>query len=106
MTVLMVSLAGAVGAVCRYLISGWVQGALRTGFPVGTTVVNLSGAFALGLVVGAGSPDSSVTMILAGFLGGFTTFSTWMVETLALRIPGRRALREAPRRGWCWSSGM
>lgn len=80
----LVTITGAVGAVCRYLLSGWVQQVSRSDFPVGTLVVNLGGAFTLGLVAGAGQPESLVTVGVVGFLGGFTTFSTWMVETLRL----------------------
>lgn len=91
MSVLLVSLAGSAGAVCRYLVSGWVQRGSASGFPTGTLVVNVLGALGLGLVVGAGSVESTGTIALAGFFGGFTTFSTWMVETVRLGLPGRQA---------------
>jgi fluoride exporter len=90
MTIVAVSIAGAAGAVCRYLISGWVQNAVRSDFPAGTLTVNLSGSFALGLIVGTGPLDSTLILFAVGFLGGFTTFSTWMIETVRL---GHRSLR-------------
>lgn len=92
MSLFLASLAGSAGAVCRYLVSGWVQRGSTSGFPVGTLAVNVLGAFGLGLVVGAGSVESMATVALAGFLGGFTTFSTWMVETVRLGLPGRQAM--------------
>lgn len=92
MSLLTVSLAGAFGAVCRYLLSGWAQERSRLGVPVGTITVNLIGALVLGLVAGSGSPESSLTLALAGFCGGFTTFSTWMVETIGLGLSSPRAV--------------
>lgn len=59
-------------------------------FPTGTLIVNLFGALGLGLLVGAGTPQSTLTLTVAGFLSGFTTFSTWMIETIRL---GPRSLR-------------
>jgi fluoride exporter len=90
MTIAAVSIAGAAGAVCRYLVSGWVQNAVRSDFPAGTLTVNLVGSFALGLIGGTGPLDSTLVLFAVGFLGGFTTFSTWMIETVRL---GHRSLR-------------
>lgn len=84
MTLVVLSLAGSVGAVARYAVSGWVQERFRSDFPLGTMAVNLVGAFALGLVAGLDGLDSGPLLAVAGFLGGFTTFSTWMVETIRL----------------------
>lgn len=83
--------AGAVGAVCRYLMTGLAQTTTGSDFPVGTLAVNLTGSFSLGLVAGTGSVDSPWTFALIGFLGGFTTFSTWMIETLRLGPMSARA---------------
>lgn len=90
MSLLLASLAGTAGAVCRYLVSGWVQRASSSGFPLGTLAVNVLGAFGLGLVIGAGSVESMATIVFAAFLGGFTTFSTWMVETVRLGLAARQ----------------
>jgi CrcB protein len=91
---LLAALAGAVGALARYLLSGLVQQRFDGDLPVGTLAVNLSGALLIGAVVGIDHLQSSATLIAAGFLGGFTTFSTWMIETIRLGIPPlkRRAL--------------
>lgn len=91
---LLAALAGAGGTLARYLLSGLVQQRLDGDLPVGTLAVNLSGALLIGAVVGIDHLQSSATLIAAGFLGGFTTFSTWMIETIRLGIPPleRRAL--------------
>ncbi|MDE0230769.1 MAG: CrcB family protein [bacterium] len=84
MVILAVALAGGLGACLRWLVSAWLDRRRRRG--TGTAVVNLAGAFALGVVVAlsdAGRIDSFWGPVLgAGLLGSFTTFSTWMIETL------------------------
>lgn len=94
MTFVVLSLAGAVGAVARYFISGFVQDRSGSSMPLGTAAVNLVGAFLLGAIVGLGEAGLWWTAAV-GMMGGFTTFSTWMVETVGLGLvprPGRRAL--------------
>jgi fluoride exporter len=83
MTLLSAVLAGGLGAVARYGVSGVVQRRTSSGFPLGTLVVNLTGTVALGILVGAGADGA----IPAGFLGGYTTFSTWMLESVAAPSP-------------------
>jgi CrcB protein len=94
MTFLLASLAGGLGALARYAMSGVVQQGTRSDFPVGTLSVNLLGAFLLGLVAGIDQLDSLPSLLAAGFLGGFSTFSTWMMETarLGLAPPTTRAV--------------
>jgi CrcB protein len=91
MTVLVGIFAGALGALCRYLLSGVVQERTRSDFPVGTLTVNLTGAFLLGTVAGVDHLQSTATLAAAGLLGGFTTFSTWMIETIRLGSPPIRS---------------
>ncbi len=86
---LAVALGGSFGAVARYLLSTWVG---RLGpslaFPFGTLVVNVLGSFCLGLLTGASLAASQAlgentkALLGIGFLGSFTTFSTFSVETL------------------------
>ena len=75
---------GGVGAVLRFLVDGAVSARAGRSFPHGTLVVNLSGAFVLGLLAGlALGPD---TALLAGTatVGAYTTFSTWVFESQRL----------------------
>jgi CrcB protein len=85
---LCVALAGAVGAPARFGLDGWLQRRAQSTVPVGTLAVNLSGAFVLGLVTGllkAHHLSNSVgTVLSAGLLGGFTTFSTFTFESVRL----------------------
>ena len=81
--------AGAVGPGARYLISGWALAALGAGFPYGTLAVNVVGSFLMGIVmqVGLATPILSPTLrmtLATGFIGGFTTYSTFNYETIRL----------------------
>ncbi len=95
MTFLAATVAGALGALSRYVLSGWVQDRTSSSFPVGTLSVNLSGAFLLGLLAGGGDLESLAVTAGVGFLGGLTTFSTWMVETVRLGFPPLSARAKA-----------
>lgn len=93
MALMVATIAGSIGALGRYLLSGFVQNRAGETLPVGTAAVNLIGAFALGVVFGIDSGAALVTSAAVGFLGGFTTFSTWMVETVRLGIVPRPSMR-------------
>lgn len=82
--ILLAIAAGATGAVCRYLISGVVQKVSRSDFPLGTLAVNLTGSFLIGAFSPTGMTDSVATTAGLAFLGGFTTFSSWILESLRL----------------------
>ena len=90
-----VSLAGAGGAVTRYVVDGWVQQRSDAVLPLGTLVVNATGSLLLGLLVGwaiAHGADADVTLIAGtGFLGGYTTFSTYAYESFRLAEDGSGA---------------
>jgi CrcB protein len=82
------SAAGAVGALARFRV-GEVVTARRPGpFPLGTFVVNLSGGFVLGLLTGLSVTGDALLVAGTGLLGGYTTFSTWMVEAQRLGEDG------------------
>jgi fluoride exporter len=87
-----VGLAAAVGAVCRYALDLTVQRRHERTFPFGTLVVNVLGSFVLGLFTGLalhhGLGGQTTAIVGIGLCGGFTTFSTWMWETLALSESG------------------
>jgi CrcB protein len=100
MTWLLIGVMGALGALARYGVSGIVQRRWQTTFPMGTLVVNLTGALGagllLGIVTGRSVPDLALVAAGVGFLGGYSTFSTWMVETvLAAESGGRSGVRRA-----------
>ena len=88
MIYLLIALGGAAGSLLRYLVGGAVQRMSASGFPVGTMVVNVSGCFIIGVLVRQFlnlqlSPELRALLIV-GFCGGFTTFSTFSAETLGL----------------------
>jgi CrcB protein len=90
-TAFLVVVGGGLGALARYWLSGVVQRRVGS-FPWGTTVVNLSGALLLGVALGlteGGDIEAAIRdPFTIGVLGGYTTFSTWMVETNALGSGG------------------
>jgi CrcB protein len=83
-----IALCGALGALGRFRVDSAVTGRFAGEFPLGTLVVNLTGAFALGVLVGAAVPHRAALIAGTGFMGGYTTFSTWMVETERLGEAG------------------
>lgn len=85
-----VVLLGGVGATARFAVDWLVS--LRFGFhfPYGTLVVNLSGAFLLGLLAGAAVDGDARLLAGTAMLGSYTTFSTWMLETRELGQRGER----------------
>ena len=96
MNILAVGLGGALGAIFRYLL-GQIIPKLGSGFPLGTFVVNLIGCFAIGLVVGLAGKHSNIDprlilFLQTGICGGFTTFSTFSLESLTLIEEGRLAI--------------
>jgi len=76
-----IAVFGALGAAARFRVDAAVSARWPSDFPLGTLVVNLSGAVPLGLLVGAAVPHRMLLVLGTGFLGGYTTFSTWMVES-------------------------
>jgi CrcB protein len=81
-----VGLLGAFGSVARFAVHRGITREDPSAFPLGTFVVNVLGAFAIGILFGANA-DHDLTLIAGvGFLGGFTTFSTWMFESERLNV--------------------
>ncbi|RMF93229.1 MAG: fluoride efflux transporter CrcB [Candidatus Schekmanbacteria bacterium] len=86
--VIMLVLGGGAGAVARYSLAGFISRIYPGLFPAGTMVVNLAGSFLIGLLWGFSeifniSPNTR-TFIFIGFLGSFTTFSTFALESVNL----------------------
>ncbi len=76
-----VALLGGAGAVLRLLLDGWVSRRTAARLPLGTLVVNLSGALALGIATGAALSGNAERLLGTGLIGAYTTFSTWMFES-------------------------
>ncbi len=79
-----VALIGGVGAVCRFVVDKRVQQRVSRPFPVGTLVVNISGAWLLGFIGGLAMSPHVTLLAGTAFVGAYTTFSTWMLETQRL----------------------
>ena len=89
MQILLVAAGGAIGSVGRYVVAGAVERWLGIAFPYGTLAVNVVGSAVLGLLVGLftslfeTTPDLRLFLVV-GILGGFTTFSAFSLDTIAL----------------------
>jgi fluoride exporter len=90
---LYVAVGSAIGGVSRYLLGGLIQRLLDTTFPAGTLLINISGSFLLGAILRYAidtptlSPEVRAFLTI-GFCGGYTTFSTFSYETVALLEDG------------------
>ena len=87
-------LGGGVGAALRFALATWVDQRVEAAFPWGTLAVNVAGCFAIGLLVTLADqthwiPPAARLFAVAGVLGGFTTFSTFGMETWTLVSEGR-----------------
>jgi CrcB protein len=88
-----VAIGSALGGVSRYLVGGFVQRLMDTTFPTGTLLVNVSGSFLLGAILRYAVETPTLTpemraLLTIGFCGGYTTFSTFSYETVALLKDG------------------
>ncbi|HEV8253922.1 MAG TPA: fluoride efflux transporter CrcB [Vicinamibacteria bacterium] len=87
---LLVGAGGFIGANARYLVAKWVGGVFEARFPLATFLINVGGSFLIGLLVAAlgerlfPHADALRLALGVGFLGAFTTFSTFELETHAL----------------------
>lgn len=89
---ILIALAGGVGAAARFLVDCAVQRRTRSATPLGTLVVNTTACLLIGLLTGwaSGHAGSAVVGVLGvGFLGGYSTFSTASVEAARLLLEGR-----------------
>jgi CrcB protein len=95
MILFLIALGGAVGSVLRYLIGGAIQRSSASGFPVGTMFVNVAGCFLIGVFVryllNMQTSAELRALLVIGFCGGFTTFSTFSFETVGLIEGGEYA---------------
>jgi CrcB protein len=97
-TAVLICVAGGVGAALRLILDGAIRARTTSSYPVGTTIINVTGSFLLGLITGLATsqllPLQWQLMIGTGFLGGYTTFSTASFETVRL-IEDRRYVAAA-----------
>ena len=106
---ILIALGGAAGSVLRYLVAGWMQKLFDTQFPVGTLTVNVTGCLCIGVLAAifAGPHllrEEYKLALTIGVLGGFTTFSTFGLETFKFINEGqwgRAALNVLLSNGVC-----
>jgi CrcB protein len=89
--ILLVAAGGAVGSVARYLMASSIQSATGWQFPLGTVLVNILGCFLIGilyvLLVARPDPRNELRVLLmVGVMGGFTTFSSFSLETITMAM--------------------
>ena len=87
--ILLVGLGGGLGSMARYFSQRWIAGVLPTTFPLGTFTVNVTGCFLIGLFWGLATKNALHSpawnlFLMAGFCGGFTTFSAFTLESIGL----------------------
>jgi fluoride exporter len=88
-SLVLVLVGGALGSAARYLVSTWMADRFGAGFPWGTLVVNVAGSFLIGIIATLADEAGSIgtsgrVFLVVGVLGGFTTFSSFSLETLRL----------------------
>jgi fluoride exporter len=84
----LVGALGGLGAMCRFLLDSAVSARVAGAFPFGTLAVNLTGAFLLGVFLGAALEGNAYRELGTGLVGGYTTFSTWALESHRLGEDG------------------
>lgn len=99
---LAVAAGGALGTIARYFVSGVVANAFGQTFPWGTLIINISGSFVIGFYNGLTGPDGRLIVsgttrqfVMIGLCGGYTTFSSFSLQTLNLMNDGE----------WLYASG-
>ncbi len=85
----LVAFGAFLGATSRFAVSKWIDNKMTSKFPFGTIAVNLLGSFLLGIII-ASQGNNQISLLLGtGFMGSFTTFSTFKVESIKLGLEKR-----------------
>lgn len=92
MNFLLVGLGGALGSISRYYLDHYISVKIKTSYPVGIFTINLIGAFLLGFVQNMLQNPAGTLLIGTGFLGAFTTFSTFLWQFYGLGQAGRKKM--------------
>lgn len=87
-----VGLLGGLAAAARFALDAEIAARARSPFPLGIFAVNVSGAFLIGLVAGAGLEGEALVVVAGGGIGSFTTFSTWILDSHRLGTAGQARL--------------
>lgn len=80
MDFLLVGIGGILGSITRYSLGKFISERSKTSFPVGTAIINITGALLLGILSGSMASKNLYLFLGDGFLGAYTTFSTFMYE--------------------------
>jgi len=96
-TFVIISFGAILGANCRYWLGGWAAQRYGTAFPYGNLIINLTGSFVLGLFVALATERFLVNpqwrlLVAIGFLGSYTTFSSYAYESISLVLNGQLGL--------------
>lgn len=81
---LMVMVGGSMGALCRFIVSSFIKKIVSTEFPLATLLINVVGSFLMGLLIAVHPSNFNQLLLGTGFMGGFTTFSTFEMENITL----------------------
>ena len=90
MEYLLIAIGGSLGSLSRFFVSKSIAGKYSGAYPLGTFTINLAGAFLLGVITAFHVNFSVYAFIAIGFLGSFTTFSTFMYESFSLFQSGEK----------------
>jgi fluoride exporter len=90
LNVLLVGIGGFFGAISRFSVSQFINRRFSYRIPVATLFINLLGSFLLGLLIGIGIGGSALLLLGTGYMGAFTTFSTFKLEGIQLHIEKRK----------------
>jgi CrcB protein len=96
MNLLFVALGGSAGAIARYCLGTFINSNVNAQFPYGTLFVNVTGSFVIGFLFAMferlSLPNELKLLLITGFLGAYTTFSSYSLETVRLAMEGKMSV--------------